>query len=171
MHRGREFSLFLGLLDQSEMLLRFQVVESARTSRIHHHAIELGFRVLTVQSDSLVLKVLGIFANFIWNRLSGGCLGSLAIVVIWASFFALSAHDSGQFDLFMFQHMSENDSSHVGVVSSLMIVRKQGLTLVIAAMVLCVKFTAQISLKFVIIDAFFVHLTQTCIVEGLRVVR
>ena len=70
----------------------------------------------------------------------------------------------------MLQDVSEYDSSHMGIVCSLMIVRQQGLALVIRTLVLRVEAPAEIALELVIIGALLIDLAQACVVECLRVV-
>ena len=58
----------------------------------------------------------------------------------------------------------------MGIVCSLMIVRQQGLALVIRTLVLRVEAPAEIALELVIIGALLIDLAQACVVECLRVV-
>lgn len=156
MNRRRELTQLLSLLDESLVLGRLKMIESSWASGIHHHAVELSLRILTVQSNRLVFEIFWIFAKFVWYLLSSCC--ALVVVVIGATFFAFSAHNSGQLDFFMFKYMCKNHSCHVGVICGFVIVREQSLTFIIAAMIFRVEFDSQISLELVVVDAFFVHL-------------
>ena len=88
------------------------------------------------------------------------------ITISTVVFLALARHNSSQFNFLVLQNVHEHDSRHVGVIGCLVIVRKQGLTLVVAALILGVEAPAQISLEFVIICTLFVHLTERSVVEG-----
>ena len=70
----------------------------------------------------------------------------------------------------MFQDVHEDDTSHVGVIGSLVIVREQGLSIIVAALVLCVKAPAQVVLKLVVIYTLFVDLAKRSVVKCLGVV-
>ena len=70
----------------------------------------------------------------------------------------------------MLDDVHESDSCHVCIVSSLVIVGEQRLSLIVAALVLSVKAALQVTFELVIVDALIVHLTQTRVVKGLRVV-
>ena len=70
----------------------------------------------------------------------------------------------------MLEDVHEDDTGHVGIVSRLVIVRQQGLPIVVVTLVLRVESPPQITLELVIVYALFVHLPQRRIVEGSRVV-
>ena len=83
---------------------------------------------------------------------------------------ALAAHEASILDFFVLQDVSENHSGHVGIVRSFVVVRQKSLALVIRTLVLRIKAPSKIALELFIIDAFFIHLTQACVVKCLRVV-
>ncbi len=74
------------------------------------------------------------------------------------SFLAFARHDAGQLHLLMLQDVHEDHASHVGVVGSLVVVREEGLSLVVAALVLGVEAPAQVAFELVVIGALLVHL-------------
>lgn len=70
----------------------------------------------------------------------------------------------------MFQDVHEDDSCHVGVVRGLVIVRQQGLPIVVVTLVFGVEAPPQVPFELVIVNALFVDLSQRGVVEGSRVV-
>ena len=55
--------------------------------------------------------------------------------------------------------MRKDDTSHMSIVSCLVVVRERSLALILTALVLVVELTAQIALEFVILSALLMHLT------------
>lgn len=58
----------------------------------------------------------------------------------------------------MFQDVHENDTSHMGIIGSLMVVGEESLSLVVAALVLSVETPAQIVLELVVTCTLLVNL-------------
>lgn len=96
------------------------------------------------------------------------CRGALA--VLSTSFLTLAGRDPGELNLLVLEDVSEGDSCHVGIVGSLVVVREQGLTIVVTALVLSVVAAFEIVFEFVVIDTLLVDLPQARIVKCLRVV-
>ena len=95
------------------MLGRLEVVVASST--IHHHLVELGLRVLSIDLERLMFQVFWILVLFmIWRHLEPD-----GVVV---SFLAFARHDTGLFNLFMFQDMHEHHSCHMGIVACLVVV-------------------------------------------------
>lgn len=58
----------------------------------------------------------------------------------------------------MFQDVHENDTSHMGIIGSLMVVGEESLSLVVAALVLSVETPAQIVLELVVTCTLLINL-------------
>lgn len=58
----------------------------------------------------------------------------------------------------MFQDVHENDTSHMGIIGSLMVVGEESLSLVVAALVLSVETPPQIVLELVVTCTLLVNL-------------
>jgi len=58
----------------------------------------------------------------------------------------------------VFQDVHENDTSHMGIIGSLMVVGEESLSLVVAALVLSVETPAQIVLELVVTCTLLVNL-------------
>lgn len=69
----------------------------------------------------------------------------------------------------MLDDLCEYDTGHVRIVGCLVIVRKQSLSIIVRALVFCVKTPTQIVLKLVIVGALFIYLSERRVIECLRV--
>ena len=70
----------------------------------------------------------------------------------------------------MLQDVHEYYSSHVCVVGCLVVVRKQGLPCVVAAMILSIILAAQVALELIILCTLLVDLAKRGVVESFGVV-
>ena len=161
---GWEFALCACRLHHSHVLLRLQVKEATWTSCVHHHLIQLKLRISIGKQDSLVLEVFWVALAFFWT-LDLSCRNRLSSYHE-RTFFALSCHDTNLIHLFMLQDVHEDYSGHVRIIGRLMVVRKQGLSRVVAAVILCIILTAQVALELVILCALLINLAKCGIVEG-----
>ena len=167
---GLEFSLLQLLHDFLSMLFGVKQIVPARSECIHHHLVQLLVGILSLNRNWIVLQVLWRLNFFFGLR---RCLGSLrsrsllVVMLIVCSLLALASQDSRQFNLFVLENMHEDHSSHVSIVSSLVIVRQQSRSLIVATSTLSVILASQIALEFVVIRAFLIHLTQARIVKSL----
>ena len=57
MYRRRELFRLTCTIDSGHVLTWHQMVESARTSRIHHHLVQLSLRIWSIYHDGLVFEV------------------------------------------------------------------------------------------------------------------
>ena len=59
----------------------------------------------------------------------------------------------------------------MGVVSCLMVMTQHVLALVIGALMLRIKTASKVGAEFAVLRTLFIHLAQTSVVEGFRIVR
>lgn len=155
------------------------MVEASRARRIHHHLVELLLWVLAFNLDGLVLEILRVGARAFELLLVLRCLRlvlsllllGVLLVASLVAFLAFAGHYTRKLDLFVLQDVSEDDTRHVGIVGSLVVVRKQGLTRIVTAAVLRIKLAPKVALEFVILRDLLVELAERSIVESFRVER
>lgn len=70
MNCGWELSLFSCLLNKLYVLIRFQVINSACSSCIHHHFVNLSIWILATNHNWLILQIFWIFVLLL---LSNSC--------------------------------------------------------------------------------------------------
>lgn len=78
-------------------------------------------------------------------------------------------HVLDELNLFILEYVAENNSSHMGIIGSFVVVWKKSWTFVISETIFDVKASFDVLLKFAIVCNFFVTLSKTCFKESFRI--
>ena len=123
------------------------------------HLVPVDSWEWTLEHNRTILDVLWLF----W------LLWRFFILLLWTFFVFAIVHVSQLLNLFMLEYVNKDDTCHMGIVSSLMVVWKKPCSFIISETIFDVEASFDVLLKFAIVCNFFVTLSKTCFKESFRI--
>ena len=117
------------------------------------HLVPVDSWEWTLEYNRAILDVLWLFW-FLWR---------FFILLLWTFFVFAIVHVSQLLNLFMLEYVNKDDTCHMGIVSSLMVVWKKTCSFIISETIFDVEASFDVLLKFAIACNFLVQLSKTCL--------
>ena len=147
-----EETICLTVVKVQLVLERVEVVVAIGAIMVHHQLVAPLIGEVALCADWLVLLVFGFLRSVF--KLFG--LASLS-----------SVHVSEELNFLEFEDMDECHGSHLGIVSCLMVVRKQPSAVVIGEAILDIKLALDVVNELGVIRAFLIDIAKACLEEDL----
>ena len=122
-----------------------------------HHFVCVSFWERTFHCYWLVFGIIWWLDFLFWFFIRVWRLSTLLVFAI--------RHVLDELNFFILEYVAENNSSHMGIISSFVVVWKKPRTFVICETIFDVKTSFDVLLKFTIVCDLFVTLSKTCFKE------